>query len=87
MNIFGNNLRKVFYEYKIRKNIGPTGDYVDPGVYWLRKYTPALEAQADKIWVELADGTVKLIRPEGGAVTEATRSWLELRAKHLTWFA
>ena len=78
--------RKVFYEYLTRKDIGPTGDYVDPGVYWLNKYVPPLEAQADKIWALMDDGTIREIRPTPSFATEETLSWLNLRATYLGWF-
>ena len=86
MITFARNQRKVFYEYLTRKGIGPTGDYIDPGVYWVKKYIPALEVQADRIWILLADGSLREVRPDSGFATEETLSWLELRATYLRWF-
>ena len=86
MSLAARNQRKVFYEYLVRKGIGPTGDYIDPGVYWIKKYVPALEVQADRIWAITDDGTFLQIKPVAEFATEETLSWLELRASHLRWF-
>ena len=86
MSSFSYKPRKVFYEFLVRKSIGPTGDYVDAGVYWVNKYIPALEVRADKIWALMRDGSLREIRPNPGYITEETLSWLNLKAKDLRWF-
>ena len=86
MNSFTYKPRKVFYEFLVRKGIGPTGDYVDAGIYWVNKYIPALEVRADKIWSLMRDGTLREIRPDPGTVSEETLSWLNLKATYLGWF-
>jgi len=79
---------KVFYEYNAQTQIGPTGDFVEAGVYWTFKSHLTLSVQANKVWFQFANGLLEQVKPVGRVTlpTEADLTWLELKSKHLQWF-
>lgn len=76
---------RCYYEFNTRKDIGPTGDFVEAGLYWTNEPFSAMEVQSDRAWYKLANGTIEQGRPCHGIPTAAEVMWIELKAKYLNW--
>ena len=77
---------RCYYEFKTRKNIGPMGDFVTPGIYFTLKPFEAMEVQSNRAWYKLADGTMEMGRPQWEKLTTKEQLWVELKANRLTLF-
>lgn len=85
---FRNNEQDVtryYYEFLTRKDIGPTGDYVTPGLYFTNELFPAMEVRADRCWYKLHNGTIEHGSTRRCQVTDAEAVWIELKAEYLNW--
>ena len=76
---------RCYYEFKTRKNIGPTGDFIEPGLYYTNEPFPAMQVQSDNSWYKLKNGTTEHGRSRRGPLTKKEVLWLELKAKYLNW--
>lgn len=85
MSIFKREVVRSYYEFKTRKDIGPTGDFIEPGLYYTNMPFPAMEVQSDRAWYKLSNGTMESGRPVQAITSEAERTWVELKAQHLNW--
>ena len=86
MSWFGHSIDKVYYKFNNKQSVGPTGDYVEAGVYWTNKLVPALHVQADNVWVSYSNN-IERSKPEVRVIAPDTEcTWLRLTAKQLRWF-
>ena len=86
MSIFKREVVRCYYEFKTLKDIGPTGDFIEPGLYYTTMPFPAMEAQSDRAWNLLGNNTMEeSSRPVHMATPEAERTWVELKAQRLDW--
>jgi hypothetical protein len=83
---FGHKAVKVYYQFNSRKDIGPTGDWIDPGTYWTIEYFSAMAIQADNVYIETDDGLIEMVAPrQDELATDAEVTWLKLTAEPLRW--
>lgn len=83
--VFKRRPRKVYYEFTQRRPIGPTGDYLDAGIWWTNHVFSPMKAQAARVWYQYHDNTIEEIQPKKRRVDENTATWLGLQAAHCEW--
>lgn len=81
----GREVLKCYYEFLTRKDIGPTGDFIEPGLYYTNEPFEAMQVQADRAWYKLSNGTIEHASTRRGVATAAEVTWLELKAEYLGW--